>query len=137
MHAGIVFVADDLGAWLIGLLADAGRKKLTSLVLGTDQQRALRSVATAAVVLTARELRPDGDERAEHLALVVSEVFGVPVPEVPPGVMRRCWRRCGRGSRASWFRWATLARPARDNPRRTCLKSRWRSCSPITHDYRP
>lgn len=29
-HAGMVFVADDLAAWLIGLLADAGRKKLTS-----------------------------------------------------------------------------------------------------------
>jgi len=29
--AGVVFVADDLGAWLVGLLADAGRKKLTTL----------------------------------------------------------------------------------------------------------
>ena len=45
------FVADDLGAWLIALLADAGRKKLTTLVLGTDQERALRSAATAAVRL--------------------------------------------------------------------------------------
>jgi hypothetical protein len=34
----MVFVADDLGAWLVGLLADAGRKKLTTLVLGTDQE---------------------------------------------------------------------------------------------------
>jgi len=38
--AGVVFVADDLAAWLIGVLADAGRKKLTRLVLGSDQERA-------------------------------------------------------------------------------------------------
>ena len=43
--AGVVFVADDLAAWLVGLLADAGRKKLTTLVLGTDQERALRQAA--------------------------------------------------------------------------------------------
>jgi hypothetical protein len=30
----VVFVVDDLAAWLAGLLADAGRKKLTTLVLG-------------------------------------------------------------------------------------------------------
>jgi hypothetical protein len=52
----VVFVADDLAAWLIGLLADAGRKKLTALVFGTDQERALRSAATAAVWLTAEEM---------------------------------------------------------------------------------
>jgi hypothetical protein len=45
----VVFVADDLGAWLVGLLADAGRKKLTALVLGGDQERALRKAAVAAV----------------------------------------------------------------------------------------
>src|SRR4051794_4997770 len=46
--AGVVFVADDLGAWLVGLLADAGRKKLTTWVLGSDQERAVRQAATAA-----------------------------------------------------------------------------------------
>jgi hypothetical protein len=30
----MAFVADDLGAWLVGLLADAGRRKLVALVLG-------------------------------------------------------------------------------------------------------
>jgi hypothetical protein len=39
------FVADDLAAWPVGLLADAGRKKLTSLVLSTEQERALRAAA--------------------------------------------------------------------------------------------
>ena len=77
-----VFVADDLGAWLIALLADAGRKRLTTVVLGSDQERALRRAATAAVQLTAGELRPDSGERAE-LAMVVSEVFSAPVAGVP------------------------------------------------------
>jgi hypothetical protein len=40
---GMVFAADNLGAWLTGLLADAGRKRPTTLVLGTDQERARRS----------------------------------------------------------------------------------------------
>ena len=82
----MVFVADDLGAWLIGLLADAGRKKLTTLVLGSDQQRALRSAATTAVQQTAKDLRAGDDEQAGQLALVVSEVFGEPAPGAPlPG----------------------------------------------------
>ena len=77
----MVFVADDLGAWLVGLLADAGRKKLTSLVLGTDQQRALRQAAVAAVERTAEELAPSGGEQAEQLAMVVGEVFREPTPD--------------------------------------------------------
>src|SRR5262249_55758603 len=48
---------------------------------GTDQERALRSAATAAVQLTASELSPDDDEQAEQVALVVSQVFGEPVPD--------------------------------------------------------
>src|SRR6185437_762912 len=79
----MVFIADDLAAWLTGLLADAGRKKLTEFVLGTDQERALRSAATAAVQRTAVELWPGDAQRAEHLAIVVSQVFGEPVPDGP------------------------------------------------------
>jgi hypothetical protein len=71
----MVFVADDLAAWLIGLIADAGRKKLSTLILGTVQERALRSVAAAAVLLTAQDLRPGDDKRAEQVALVISQVF--------------------------------------------------------------
>ena len=78
----MVFVADDLGAWLVGLLADAGRRRLATLVLGTDQERALRESAQTAVQLMARELLPDDDERAEQLAMVVSQVFRDPVPSV-------------------------------------------------------
>jgi hypothetical protein len=58
LMTGMVLVADDLGAWLTGLLADAGRKKLTTLVLGTDRERARRSAATAAVRLTAASAFP-------------------------------------------------------------------------------
>ena len=78
----MLFVADDLGAWLVGLLADAGHNKLTAWVLGTDQERALRSAATAAVRLTAEELRPDNDGQAEQVALVISQFFREPVPAV-------------------------------------------------------
>jgi len=78
-----MFVADDLVVWLVGLLADAGRKKLTTLVLGSEQERALRSVATAAVQLTAEELCPGDEEQTEHVALVINQVFGEPVPGAP------------------------------------------------------
>jgi hypothetical protein len=69
----VVFVADDLGAWLVGLVADAGRRKLTALVLGSDQERALRKAAAAAVRDAAAELSPSAD-RAGQLAMVISEV---------------------------------------------------------------
>jgi Tetratricopeptide repeat len=74
----VVFVADDLVAWLVGLLADAGRKKLTTLVLGSDQERALRQAAAAAIESTARALDPSGGDRAARVAMVVSEVFREP-----------------------------------------------------------
>ncbi len=76
----VVYVADDISAWLISLLADAGRKKLTTVLSGTDQERALRSAATAAVQLTAEELCQGDAEQAEHVALVISQVFSEPVP---------------------------------------------------------
>jgi hypothetical protein len=79
--AGVVFVADDLAAWLVGLLADAGRRRLTRLVLGSDQERALRQAAAAATESTAAELAPSGGCRAGQLAMVVSEVFRDPAPD--------------------------------------------------------
>ncbi len=73
----MAFIVDDLVAWLVGLLADAG-KKLTALVLGSDQERALGRAATAAIQLAVTQLAPSDDERAEQLAMVVSEVFRGP-----------------------------------------------------------
>ena len=77
----MAFVVDDLVAWLVGLLADAGRKKLTTLVLGSDQERALGRAATAVIQFAVTQLAPSDDERAEQLAMVISEVF-----RGPPGV---------------------------------------------------
>ena len=79
----MVFVADALGGWLVGQLADAGRKKLTELVLGSEQERALRRAADAAVWATAEEMSPSGGEQAGQVAMVISEVFRDPVPDAP------------------------------------------------------
>jgi Tetratricopeptide repeat len=69
-----VFVVDDLLGWLVGLAADAGRKKLVTLVLGTDQERALRPAVEAAVAATAAQLAPS-KEKADQLATAIGEVF--------------------------------------------------------------
>ena len=78
-----MFVADALGGWLVGQLADAGRKKLTELVLGSEQERALRRAADVAVWATAEEVSPSGGEQAGQIAMVISEVFRDPVPDAP------------------------------------------------------
>jgi hypothetical protein len=77
----MVFVADDLAAWLVALLADAGRKKLTTLVLGSEQERALRQAAMTAIRLTATQFA-SGAYQVDQLAMVVSEVFREPKPDV-------------------------------------------------------
>jgi hypothetical protein len=69
-----MFVVDDLLAWLVGLVADAGRKKLVTLVLGSDQERALRSAVKAAVESTAAQMASSA-EQADQLATAVGEVF--------------------------------------------------------------
>jgi hypothetical protein len=74
-------VAGDFGAWLIGLLADAMLKKLITLVLGSDQERALRQAARAAVERTAEQLAPSDDEQAQRLATAVGRVFRDPAPD--------------------------------------------------------
>jgi len=77
----VVFVVDDLAAWLIGLLADADRKKLNTLVLGDAQQRALQQAAIAAAQGTADELSPVDAQQAGQIAIVISEVFRALVPD--------------------------------------------------------
>jgi hypothetical protein len=79
----VVFVADALGGWLVGQLADAGRKRLTELILGSEQERALRRAADAAVWATFEEMSPSGSEQTGQVAMVISEVFGDPVPDAP------------------------------------------------------
>jgi hypothetical protein len=70
-NGGVDLVADDLGAWLIGLLADAGRRKLVSFVLGDEQERALHRACQAALTATAAELRPGDAAAADEVAMVV------------------------------------------------------------------
>jgi hypothetical protein len=79
----VVFVVDDLAAWLVGLLADAGRKKLTKLVLGDAQERALQQAVIAAVQDTADELSPSDGQRAGQIVMVINQVFHAPVPDAP------------------------------------------------------
>lgn len=96
----MVFATDDLAAWPAGGLADAGRKKLAALVLGTGQEWALRAVAAAAVQRTAAELRRVMSGAAE-LAMVVGEVFAgrgsLRAPAAADGE-RRAGRHAGTGS---------------------------------------
>ena len=79
----MVFVVDDLAAWLVGLLADAGRKKLTTLMLGDAQERALQQAAITAAQDTADELSPSDGQRAGQIVMVIREVFRAPVPDAP------------------------------------------------------
>jgi hypothetical protein len=81
----VAIIADDLGAWLVALLADVGRRKLTTLVLGSDQERVLRIAATTAVRATAEDLRPGGGQETDELAMVVSQVFSQPALAEPAG----------------------------------------------------
>ena len=74
----MVFVADALGGWLVGQLADVARKKLTELVLGSEQERALRRAADVVVWATAEEMSPASGGQAGELAMVISEVFRDP-----------------------------------------------------------
>ena len=53
------------------------------MVLGRKQERALRQAADAAVWATAEEMSPAGGEQAVQVAMVISEVFGDPVPTAP------------------------------------------------------
>ena len=71
----MVFVVDALAGWLVGLLADAGRKKLTAVVLGDAQERALQQAAIVATQDTADELSPSDGQRAGQIVMVINEVF--------------------------------------------------------------
>jgi hypothetical protein len=76
------FVVDDLGARLVSLLADAGRRKLVAFALGDEQVRALlHQACRAALTVTAAELRPGDAAAADEVAMVVGEVFKIPTPQ--------------------------------------------------------
>jgi hypothetical protein len=79
----VVFVVEALGGWLVEQLADAGRRKLTELIFGGEQERALQGAADAAVRATAEEASSSGGEQAGQVAMVINEVFRDRVPGAP------------------------------------------------------
>ena len=83
--AAVAFVVDDLLGWLIGRLADAGYRKLTTLVLGSPEERALKEAVTAAVEATVGEIDPSDGEEAERVAERINKAFHRrdPVPRPP------------------------------------------------------
>jgi hypothetical protein len=72
-----MFVVDDLVAWLLGVLADSGRKGLTTLVFGSPLEIALRSAAEEALRLAAIEVN-GGEADAAQMAMVLGQVFRSP-----------------------------------------------------------
>ena len=80
----VVALAEAFGSWLLGQFFDAARTRLVDQVFGSEQERALRAAAVAAITLTARELRPNGsNEDVEHLAAVIDQVFREPLSAAP------------------------------------------------------
>jgi hypothetical protein len=98
-----VFVIDDLVAWLTGRPADVGYKRLSTLLRGSDQARALKEAVTAAVQVTVDEIGPSDREEAERIAEEINETFRrrEPAP-LPPGQRRSGGLLLGRqGARVS------------------------------------
>lgn len=77
----MVFGADMFASWLLGQVADGSLARLKGWVLGSDQERALRWAAIAAVQGTAAELKPQDPDEAAYIALIIGQVFGRPVPD--------------------------------------------------------
>lgn len=76
-------MAFDFGAWLVGLLADAARKKLTVLVLGSEQERELRQAAIAAIEATVTEMAGPGAEQIDQLRMIINQVLSFDsVPDI-------------------------------------------------------
>jgi len=70
--------------WLVGVLVDASLKKLTTLVFGSEQDRALRQASVAAVQQTVDELSPAGGKQAGQLAAAITKAFKTPMPKSAP-----------------------------------------------------
>ena len=80
----MVFLADAFGAWLVEQFADATLKKVSGWILGSEQERSLRSVGVNAVAKTAHDLRPGAsDEEVDHFSSVLNQVFDLHVPDSP------------------------------------------------------
>jgi hypothetical protein len=78
----VVFAVGAFGAWLVEQVADAGRKKLTELIFGDEQDRALRQAAAAAIWATVYEFSLPDSESAGQAAMVIDQVFTDPQPDI-------------------------------------------------------
>jgi hypothetical protein len=126
---GMVFIAEAFGGWLVSQLADAGGRRLSDWLLGTEQERALRQAATAAIQGTARQLRPapaavDDPQGADHLVRVIDQVFQ-DAPTPMESLAGHATLLLGLKSEVS-ARLAILGirtSPIQDSPRQSCLVS--------------
>ena len=66
--------------WLLEQVADAGRSRLFAFLLGTEQERALRSAAADAIRSTAERFGSADAARMGELARVIDQVFAARVP---------------------------------------------------------
>jgi uncharacterized protein len=78
------FVTAAFASWLVEQIADAGRRRLVRLLLGTEQERALNSAADAAIDSTAQHFGHGDLDRVQEMALVIDHVFATRVPAVGP-----------------------------------------------------
>ena len=111
----MVFVVDAFGAWLVEQPADAGRTKLTELILGDEQDRALRQAAADAIRATADEISLPDSGRARQVAMVIDHVFSDPLPDTPPSrAGDAAGRAAGRDHRSAGC--TRSCQPDRDRP---------------------
>jgi hypothetical protein len=69
-------IAEAFGGWLVEQVADATRAKLRNWLLGSDQERALRSAAANAIAEASRRLCPSGDaDEISNLQRILDQVF--------------------------------------------------------------
>ena len=80
---GVDLVTGWFATWLLGQLADAGRRRLTTFLLGDEQERALRVAANAAIRMTARDVCPGDGPQADQVTMVIDQVFGELVADAP------------------------------------------------------
>jgi tetratricopeptide (TPR) repeat protein len=79
----IPIVVGDFVAWAVGAIAQAGLGALTTKMLGTEQDRALRKAAKVAIQATARELTQGDENRSAKLEAQITKVFAAPGPDLP------------------------------------------------------
>jgi meso-butanediol dehydrogenase / (S,S)-butanediol dehydrogenase / diacetyl reductase len=71
----MTLVVDDLAGWVVGVIADTAFKQVKTRLLGSDEGRALKQAAAAAVRRTVMDFCPTEGQRAGELAAMVNRAF--------------------------------------------------------------